>query len=50
MAVFLAFGFAFLGRADGFGGGPQCGIDHVGGRLWAVVAGVHQLNSSTHCG
>ncbi len=50
MVIFLPFGFAFQCRADGFGDRQQGRIDHVGGRPWTAVAGIHQLDGSARRG
>ena len=49
MGVFLAFGFAFEGRSDDFGGGDLLLVGDVGCGARAAIAGVDQLNGA-HCG
>ena len=50
MMVFLTSGFAFQRCADGFGDRQQGNIDHVSGRSWTAIAGIHQLDGATRRG
>ena len=44
--VFLALGVAFEGFADGGDGLDQIGVDHIGGRPRAAIAGIGELDDA----